>query len=481
MSFSLHFSVRRDRVACTALAAAAMLAACVTPPAAEPRAMRAEPPATTAEAPPAVAVEAPSAVTVEPPPAAGAVAPPEAAAAATPAASAPEPPEPAASAPSQSPAEASLPERFAAWVGAFRASAAVAGIDDPTLQAAFDDVLYLPRVIELDRAQPEFTRTVWDYIDLVVSPQRVARGRDKLQQVRIPAAIAAARYGVPPSILVAIWGIETNYGDFTGTTPTIDALSTLGFDGRREAWARNELMAALKILQSGDIPRAQMIGSWAGAMGQTQFLPSTFLAYAVDADGDGHRDIWGSAADVLASTANHLVGSGWRTGEPWGAEVRLPAGFDVGRADGQTRQSSAQWATEGVRGAGGAPLPELAEATLALPAGARGPAFLLGPNFRAILGYNNSLNYALAVSLLAQRIDGGAGVQASWPRDLAPLSRTQVRDLQAALNTAGFDSGGVDGVAGPATREALRRFQRSIGVPADGYPTLELLQRLQAP
>jgi len=459
------------RIVGVALAAAATLAGCASPSPSSPTAV--------VEPPPAASSQAPLVASSQTPPPAEAPTAPEAAAPMPAAASAPEAPGPAASAPS--PAEASLPERFAAWVGAFRANAAGAGIDDVTLQAAFDDVRYLPRVIELDRAQPEFTRTVWDYVDAVVSPQRVARGRDKLQQVRIPAAIAAARYGVPPAILVAIWGIETNYGEFTGTTPTIDALATLGFDGRREAWARSELMAALKILQSGDIPRAQMIGSWAGAMGQTQFLPSTFLAYAVDADGDGHRDIWGSATDVLASTANHLVGSGWRTGESWGAEVRLPAGFDVGRADGQTRQSSAQWAAEGVRAVDGAALPELDEAAIALPAGARGPAFLLGPNFRAILGYNNSLNYALAVSLLAQRIDGGPGVQAPWPRDLAPLSRTQVRDLQAALNAAGFDSGGVDGVAGPATRDALRRFQRSIGMPADGYPTLELLQRLQAP
>jgi membrane-bound lytic murein transglycosylase B len=394
---------------------------------------------------------------------------------------APEAPAAAASAPSQPTAEATLEQRFADWVAAFRASAQAEGIEAATLSAAFDGVRYLPRVAELDRAQPEFMRTVWDYLDSAVSSQRIARGRDKLQQVRGDAYAAAARYGVPPAILVAIWGVETNYGAYIGNTPTIDALATLGFDGRREAWARGELMSALKILQSGDIGRMRMIGSWAGAMGQTQFTPSSFLAYAVDADGDGRRDIWGSVADVMASTANHLVNSGWRAGEAWGVEVRLPPSFDVGLAEPQTRQSGAQWAADGVRAIDGSALPEFADGAILLPAGARGPAFLVGPNFRALLGYNNSTSYALAVGLLALQIEGGPGVQSPWPRDLAALSRSQVQALQTALSARGFDSGAADGVVGPATRDALRRYQRSVGVPADGYPTLELLQSLQAP
>ena len=356
-----------------------------------------------------------------------------------------------------------------------------AGFDEATLQAAFDGVQYQQRVVELDRAQPEFTRPVWQYLDSAVSPQRVQLGQQKLAELRAPVDAAAARYGVTPGVLVAIWGIESNFGGNYGNTPTIDALATLAFDGRRESWARSQLQAALKILQSGDIARTQMIGSWAGAMGQTQFLPSAFLAYAVDGDGDGRRDLWGSTPDVMASTANFLAGSGWRAGEPWGVEVQLPAGFDVGRADPQTRQASAQWGAEGVRAIDGAPLPEIADAAILLPAGARGPAFLVGNNFRTLLRYNNSNNYALAVSLLAQRIGGGPAVRAAWPRDLAVLSRTQVTELQTALNARGFDSGIADGAPGPATREALRRYQRSIGVPADGYPTLELLQRLQTP
>ena len=387
---------------------------------------------------------------------------------------------PTASAPAEA-HDADQQQRFARWVSEFRASARSAGISEATLRAALDDVQYLPRVVELDRAQPEFTRTPWEYLDTAVSPQRVAQGQEKLQQLRSALDGATARYGVPPEIVVAIWGMESNYGGNFGNTPTPSALATLGFDGRREAWARSELMAALKIIDAGDIDRAHMIGSWAGAMGQTQFMPTAFLAYAVDADGDGKRDIWGSMPDVIASTANFLARSGWQAGQPWGLEVRLPEGFDFGRADPALRQSGAQWAAEGVRSVDGQPLPPLADASILLPAGARGPAFLVGPNFRAILRYNNSNNYALGVGLLAQRVAGGAAVQANWPRELAPLSRSQLRELQTLLNQNGFATGTPDGVPGPATRDGVRRFQRSIGMPADGYPSLDLLQRLQAP
>ena len=375
--------------------------------------------------------------------------------------------------------EVALQQGFARWVADFSATARAAGIQEATVRVAFDDVHYLPRVVERDRAQPEFTRTVWDYLDRTVTPKRVALGQDKLLQFRGEADAAAARHGVPPTIVVAIWGLESNYGGDSGDIPTIDALATLGFDGRREDWARGQLLAALKILQNGDIDRARMIGSWAGAMGQTQFLPSSFLAYAVDGDGDGRRDIWGSMGDVMASTANFLARSGWQAGQPWGVEVQLPAGFDHGRADAQLRQSSARWAAEGIRTMEGTPLPEFTDGSILLPADARGPAFLVGPNFRAILRYNNSVSYALAVGLLAQRLTDGPGVQAPWPRDLQALSRSQLLELQTALNQRGFDSGTPDGMMGPATRDAIRRYQRSVGLPADGYPDPDLLQRLK--
>ena len=375
--------------------------------------------------------------------------------------------------------EAGRSQQFARWVAEFSTGARAAGIDEATLHLAFDTVRLVPRVIASDRAQPEFTRAVWDYLDSALSAQRIARGQDKLLELRPVVDTVATRYGVPAEVLIAIWGMESNYGSFVGDIPTIDALATLGFEGRREAWARGQLLAALTILQNGDIGRAQMIGSWAGAMGQTQFLPSNYLAYAVDADGDGRRDIWGSLPDVMASTANFLARSGWQAGQPWGLEVRLPPGFDYARADLEVRQPATQWAGEGVQSMDGAPLPALENASLLLPAGARGPAFLVGANFRTILRYNNSTSYALAIGLLAQQFVGGPAVQTPWPRDLAPLTRSELLALQTALNARGFDSGAPDGTIGPATQRGVRHYQRSLGLAADGYPTGELMQRLQ--
>lgn len=391
-----------------------------------------------------------------------------------------------APAPAASPTAASAPDAaaehqqaFARWVSGFRASAAAAGITEATLASALDPVQYLPQVVQLDRAQPEFSRPVWSYLDNTVTAQRIAQGREKLSALQPELQAAEQRHGVPPSVVVAIWGMESNFGSNYGSTPTLDALATLGFEGRRQAWAREQLLAALRIVQNGDIDRAHMVGSWAGAMGQTQFLPTSFLTHAVDADGDGRRDIWGSMADVVASTARYLASAGWQAGQPWGVEVQLPPGFDLARADGQLRQPASAWAAEGVQGLQGEPLPALPEAALLLPAGARGPALLVGPNFRAILRYNNATSYALAVGLLSRQIDGGTPLQAAWPRELQPLSRTELRSLQVALNERGFAAGTPDGVMGPATRDALRRWQRSVGLPADGFPDVTLLQRLQ--
>jgi membrane-bound lytic murein transglycosylase B len=375
--------------------------------------------------------------------------------------------------------DASTHERFAQWLANFRETARTAGIDETTLTMALEGVTLRPRAVELDRTQPEFTRTLWDYLEGVVSPQRVAAGQQKLLQWQAEADAASTRYGVPASILMAVWGIESNFGSNYGDVPVMDALATLGFEGRRESWARGEMLAALRILQRKDIEKDRMIGSWAGAMGQTQFMPSSYLSFAVDADGDGRRDIWGSMADVLASTANYLARSGWRADEAWGAEVQLPAGFDPARADPGLRQTSAQWGEEGVRTMDGAPLPTLTDGSILLPAGARGPAFLTGNNFRTILRYNNATSYALTVALLAQRIAGGPAVQAPWPRDLRALNVGEMRALQTTLNRRGFDSGNPDGQMGPATRNALRQFQRSLGLPADGYPTPDLLRLLQ--
>lgn len=374
-------------------------------------------------------------------------------------------------------------EDFAAWRATFSAQALAAGIRPDTVRDVLGNAQWLPRVVELDRAQPEFTRPPWAYLDSAASPQRIAQGQAKLAEQRSALDAAAARYGVPAPVITAIWGLESNYGQNFGSFRTVDALATLAYDGRRRAWAQGELLAALRIVDQDHIPADRMVGSWAGAMGHTQFMPSVFLAHAVDADGDGQRDIWGSIPDVAASTANFLARSGWRAGEPWGAEVRLPPGFDHARAELSVRQDTAQWAADGVVQAvdPGKPLPALAGASILAPAGARGPAFLVGHNFRTLLRYNNAVNYALGVALLAQQIDGGPGVTAAWPRDLQPLSREQVRTLQASLNARGFDTGTPDGVAGPATRAGLRRYQQSVGAVADGYPTVELLEQITAP
>lgn len=369
---------------------------------------------------------------------------------------------------------------FDAWRAAFAQQALAAGIRPDTVRDVLGKAQWLPRVVELDRSQPEFTRPPWAYLDSAASPQRIAQGQAKLAEQRTALEAAATHYGVPAPVLTAIWGLESNFGQNFGSFRTVDALATLAHDGRRRAWAQGELLAALRIVDQDHIGADRMVGSWAGAMGHTQFMPTVFLAYAVDADGDGQRDIWGSIPDVAASTAHFLARSGWRSGEPWGTEVRLPAGFDHARAELSVRQAVAQWAAEGVQAQDGKPLPTLGEASILAPAGARGPAFMVGPNFRTLLRYNNAVSYALGVALLAQQIDAGPGVVAAWPRDLQPLSREQVRALQTALNARGFDTGAPDGVAGPATRAGLRRYQQSVGAVADGYPTLELLEQITA-
>ncbi|WP_262927162.1 lytic murein transglycosylase [Phytohalomonas tamaricis] len=370
-------------------------------------------------------------------------------------------------------------ESFAQWLDEFRAYARSQGIDPATIDMALGGVSYQPRIIELDRYQPEFTRAIWQYLDSAVSASRIENGRAKLAAHRETAERMEARYGVPSSIVTAIWGVESNYGSNFGNFSTIAALATLGYEGRRHEFAREQLVAALKIIQRGDIDADHMRGSWAGAMGHTQFIPTSFLAYAVDGDGDDRRDIWGSIPDVMASTANYLERNGWQRGEPWGAEVRLPEGFDYARADADNRMSTARWRELGVRGVGGEPLPALDEAAIIIPAGAQGPAFMVGHNFRVIMRYNNATSYALAVAILSDRIKGRPGVQASWPRSLKLLSRSQTLELQQALNRAGFDTGTPDGIMGPNTRAALRAWQRSRGETPDGFASVETLERLR--
>ena len=367
---------------------------------------------------------------------------------------------------------------FADWVAGFRREATARGVAGATLADAFDDAALIPRVIELDNRQPEFNRAIWDYLDTAVSATRVAHGREKYAAHREVARDTEARYGVPGSVITAIWGMESNYGANYGSYETVDALATLGYDGRRESFAKNQLYAALKILANGDIPRERMQGSWAGAMGNTQFIPTSFVAYAVDADGDGRRDIWNSIPDTMASTANYLAENGWREGETWGREVRLPAGFDYAMANGQTERSSAQWQAMGVAAIDERGLPQLRDAGIIAPAGASGPAFMTGHNFRTILRYNNAVSYALGVALLSDRITGAPGVQAAWPRESATLSNAQTRTLQANLNRLGYSAGTPDGILGPNTNGAVRAFQRDRGLAADGFVTQALAEQI---
>jgi len=367
---------------------------------------------------------------------------------------------------------------FSQWREQFRAEALAAGISAATFDQAFAGVQPDQAVIEADRSQPEFTRPVWQYLEGAISPQRVRSGRRLLSEHATTLDKIEARYGVDRETLVAVWGLESSFGQIMGDKSVIRSLATLAHEGRRPAFAKSQLIAALEILQHGDVEPQRMRGSWAGAMGQTQFIPTTYNTHAVDFDGDGKRDIWNSSADALASAAHYLQASGWKQGKAWGFEVELPEGFDYALADTEIRKPLAEWRRLGLRNLPGDQ--EEASASLLLPAGHRGPAFLIMDNFRAILRYNNSSAYALAIGLLAENFQGKGEVAGSWPRGEQPLSRSERLELQERLVAQGFDPGTPDGIIGANTRKAIRGFQQRLGWPADGHPTQELLGRLRA-
>ncbi len=367
----------------------------------------------------------------------------------------------------------------AAWIAAFRPRAEAAGITAATLDAALTDVALRPDVVEKDRNQTEFTRTIWDYLDKAVSDDRIAAGQKALKKRDHLLDGIEAKYGVDRQVLLAIWGLESSYGVVRGDIPTVAALVTLASSTRRGAYFERELLAALRILQEGDVAPAAMKGSWAGAMGHTQFMPSSYLALAVDFDGDGRRDIWGDdPGDALASTAAFLARYGWRKGAPWGVEVTLPAGFDYRLSGEKIHHSAAEWQTMGVARAGGGDLPDCGPSSVLLPGGARGAAFLICPNFHVIEHYNPADAYVIAVGHLGDRILGGGPIQAAWPRDLRALTLEERVALQHRLTLAGFDAGGADGRIGPLTQAAIRAFQTSISVVPDGYASLDVLKRL---
>ena len=370
---------------------------------------------------------------------------------------------------------------FQSWLAQFKSEALAAGVSAGTFDRAFAGVQPNPDILAKDEDQPEYTRPVWSYLDTAVSPERVATGRQLLADNRAALLRATKPYGVEPQIVVAIWGLESAYGTSTGGYNVIEALATMAYGSSRPAVFRKNLIDALLILEAGDITPEDMQGSWAGAMGQTQFMPAAFRQYAVDGDGDGKRDIWRSLPDVFASTADYLAAHGWKAGQPWGAEVRLPAKFNWELAEIDVTKTVAEWRKLGVKRADGKALPKVdSPASIIAPAGHRGPAFIVFDNFRTILDYNNSLSYALAVAHLADLVVGKPDFVAQWPREEPPLSRTDKQDLQDLLVERGYDPGDNDGVIGPKTRVAIRLFQREIGEVPDGFATLALLTRLRA-
>ena len=331
-------------------------------------------------------------------------------------------------------------------------------------------------------AQPEFTKSTWDYLDVLVSDERIARGREMLTQYAPTFAAVERAYGVDPAIIAAIWGVESNYGTLGGDRPVIRSTATLACVGRRQDYFREEFLSTLEILARGDVPAERLVGSWAGAFGPTQFMPSSFKRYAVDFDGDGRRDVVDSIPDVIASTANNLKTDGWVAGQRWGYEVVLPQNFDYLLADRSKQMSLRQWEALGIRRVGGGSFRDPdARAYLLLPAGARGPPFLMLQNFRVIMKYNPAEAYALAIGYLADRLRGGGPFVQPWPRDERVLTLDERYEMQHLLARRGFDAGEPDGLLGPRTRLAIRNFQASIGAIPDGFASSGLLDRLRQP
>ncbi len=366
------------------------------------------------------------------------------------------------------------------WVARFGAYALHQGEPEKVIRTAFADVTENPKIRDRAGKQPEFVTPVWTYLDRAVSPERVARGQEKLAEVRSIAAGVEQDYGVSTAVLMGIWGIETDFGNNFGDVNVFEALSNVGYGTSRKDFACTELISALKIAAKGRVAPNQMIGSWAGAMGHSQFLPSNYLTIAVDRDGSGAPDLWTSMPDVFASTANHLLRDGWQRGLTWGFEVRLPQNFPYQEAELDIEKPVGHWQQRGVRTIDGQPLPALPGGTsILLLAGHRGPAFLVTKNFKTILKYNYSTSYALSVSYLGQRVMGGPGIVGTWPVDEPALSLDEREELQQRLVDRGLLEGSVDGVIGLKSRKAIRAFQLKAGLPADGFATKALLEELR--
>ena len=369
---------------------------------------------------------------------------------------------------------------FRAWIAAFSGRARNAGISEATLTRAFDGINLNQRVIERDRNQAEFSRTLWTYLDSAASSARVTNGRAALAEWRQTLMAIERDYGVEAEIVTAIWGLESAYGSFRGDVAIIEAMATLAYDGRRQAFFETQLMAALQIIEAGDISPENMRGSWAGAMGHTQFMPTSFLEYAVDRDGDGRRDIWGdNPADALASTAQYLSVNGWEYGQPWGLEVVLPDGFDYAQSGELVHQSASYWNELGVRLTGGGRVPENGPSSILLPGGHDGVALVIYENFHVIEAYNPADAYVIGVGHLSDRIAGGDVFDGAWPRGDRALSNAERFELQRRLTAAGFSTQRIDGIVGPLTIQAVREYQAAEGLVPDGYASVGLLRRLR--
>ena len=367
-------------------------------------------------------------------------------------------------------------DEFTACISELQQRARTEKISDRVVDEVLGQLQQQPRVIELDRSQPEFTQTFANYFYRRVTPQRIARGQELLAKHDRFLSDLTRRYGIPRRYLVALWGLETNYGANLGRMPTLDSLATLACDERRSEYFTNELMQALILLEREALSAEQMLGSWAGAMGHTQFMPSAYTHYAVDGDGDGQVNLWKSEQDALASGANYLENLGWQRCAHWGREVLLPSDFPYSQTGLENSQPLAYWRSLGVQFTSGMPMTDTAiEASVLVPAGHSGPAFLVYSNFSVILEWNRSEYYALAVGLLADRLIGAGPLLRPPSLSEAALSRSTVEDMQRRLNHLGFDAGEIDGIIGSLTQSALRNFQASNGMIADGYPDRKTL------
>jgi len=378
------------------------------------------------------------------------------------------------------PDAAADPAAYASCLAQLRGQAAGQGVSAGTFDTYTRDLAPDMSVIASLDAQPEFKTPIWDYLAALVDDERIADGRQALRQWHAELARAQAQFGVDPATVVAVWGVESNFGKKLGGRPLLTSLSTLSCFGRRQSYFRGEFFATLKIIQQEHVRPERLNGSWAGAFGQTQFMPSTYLRLAVDFDGDGRRDLVDSVPDALASTANFLKRAGWKPDLPWGFEVTLPAGLDTSNAGRRNKRPMSAWAAQGIKRADGKPLPAGdMQAGLLLPAGPRGPAFLVTRNFDAVYSYNAAESYALAIAHLSDRLRGAGPFVQAWPTDDPGLSRAERRELQSLLIARGYDIGEPDGLIGARTREALQAVQREAGFTADGRAGQKSLQWLR--